>query len=729
MTGKKFIAISIFSLLVILGNHSVASAAVKAGQSCSKSGVTSTYKGVKYTCIKSGKKFVWNKGVKVVPVAKPTPAPTATPEVTPTPSPSATPTPIPTPTPTNTPLQRWDQSDKLDELLSVFAERTKGIGNFQPETIFEFGKGTNQEYKDLITSGITAAAKFWSADIKVPIKFPVIYAGVEDKNWFLSRIAFYGHSSPMYLENLERRLAMEGDQANLAGLSSTNGTFLMQFLRGPGRTTIYPGEYGTSPHEYSHAAQAYFLKGQMDAMPCWAIEGGANVYSSLILGTFMKGTNADEYITRNSSIRDSQLGEYNLWNATPDQLLTWVKLTEKTNSNECTFPGRLGYSLGLLFYEQLLGKYGQDKAITWMQSSPTKGWQSAFESVYGLKIDDWYKTEAIPYLMSEIKKIRRDWPPTPGSTPRPTPTPTPSATPIAPVVTVQGKAMSEMMKSLAPTKGPEFFKYHYSPRADKAIIEFIETDLRRSIDYWRNYLKPNGLFNVFYGTQDDLDWMIEAWKPYGHDSRGGFANDLRGRIAREGNNLNAGAVPSESGSSHLSILRHTSLKINFGDYSFITHESIHVVQQSVSSSNTARFPCWLREGSANLFGAYLAKEFHGADYERMKRDQMYAYTWGASGIDVAAFTATEWLKHLKDLEGNFSGGCDYVNRFAYGSGLLLSELLVADYGVAPMVEFWRSFSDKTLRESFAAIYKTDLDKWYQEKAIPYLMSEYSRIKR
>jgi hypothetical protein len=286
-----------------------------------------------------------------------------------------------------------------------------------------------------------------------------------------------------------------------------------------------------------------------------------------------------------------------------------------------------------------------------------------------------------------------------------------------------------MMKSLAPTKGPEFFKYHYSPRADKAIIEFIETDLRRSIDYCRNYLKPNGLFNVFYGTQDDLDWMIEAWKPYGHDSRGGFANDLRGRIAREGNNLNAGAVPSESGSSHLSILRHTSLKINFGDYSFITHESIHVVQQSVSSSNTSKFPCWLREGSANLFGAYLAKEFHGADYERMKRDQMYAYAWGASGIDVAAFTATEWLKHLKDLEGNFSGGCDYVNRFAYGSGLLLSELLVADYGVAPMVEFWRSFSDKTLRESFAAIYKTYLDKWYQEKAIPYLISEYSRIKR
>jgi hypothetical protein len=88
---------------------------------------------------------VWNKGVKIAPVAKPTPTPTPTPEVTPTPE--ATPTPTPTPIPTTKPLQRWDESDKLDQLLTVFAERVKGIGNFQPETIFEFGKGTDPEYR------------------------------------------------------------------------------------------------------------------------------------------------------------------------------------------------------------------------------------------------------------------------------------------------------------------------------------------------------------------------------------------------------------------------------------------------------------------------------------------------------------------------------------------------------------------------------------------------------
>ena len=150
--------------------------------------------------------------------------------------------------------------------------------------------------------------------------------------------------------------------------------------------------------------------------------------------------------------------------------------------------------------------------------------------------------------------------PTPEVIPTPTPTvvptPTPTPTPVAPIVTVQGTALSEIKKSLTPTSGPEFYKFHYSPRANKTFIEFLEKDLRRSIDYWRNYLKPTALFNVFYGTQEDLDWIIDAWKPYGHNP--GFANDLRGRIAREGDRLNAGAVPSENGSSHLSILRHSS---------------------------------------------------------------------------------------------------------------------------------------------------------------------------
>ena len=385
----------------------IALAAVKSGQSCSKLGATSTTKGVKYTCIKSGKKLVWNKGVKVVPVVKPAPTPSPTPEVIPTPSP----TPTPTPTPTSTPLQRWDESEQLDKLLSQFSGRLNQSANYQPEMIIEFGKGTYDDYKELINVGIAAAAKFWSADMKTTLKFPVIYSGVVDRDWFLSRITFYGHSSPQYIAEVDRRIALDGDNVGMAGYSYTNGTSLIQFFRGKGLTKLYPLDYSTVSHEYSHAAQTFFMNGKMDAMPCWAIEGGANVYANIIVGLFIRNTKADEYLIRNGSVRMSlDSKENDLWTATDDQIYTMIKSIERQNSPQCTFPSRLGYSLGMLMYEQLLGKYGQDKAIAWMQSSPTKGWQSAFESVYGIKVEDWYRNEAIPYAKTEVKKVKKAWP-------------------------------------------------------------------------------------------------------------------------------------------------------------------------------------------------------------------------------------------------------------------------------------------------------------------------------
>lgn len=68
----RILAVALSLTLVV----SVAQAAVKAGSACSKLGATSTVSGKKYTCIKSGKKLVWDKGV-LIPVAKPAPSTSA----------------------------------------------------------------------------------------------------------------------------------------------------------------------------------------------------------------------------------------------------------------------------------------------------------------------------------------------------------------------------------------------------------------------------------------------------------------------------------------------------------------------------------------------------------------------------------------------------------------------------------------------------------------------------
>ena len=80
----------------------------KAGSACTKKGVTKTYKGKEFKCIKKGGKLVWSKGKivnKETSVAAPEviPTPTPTPTSSPTPTPLATPTPIDTPTLTSTP--------------------------------------------------------------------------------------------------------------------------------------------------------------------------------------------------------------------------------------------------------------------------------------------------------------------------------------------------------------------------------------------------------------------------------------------------------------------------------------------------------------------------------------------------------------------------------------------------------------------------------------------------
>ena len=61
--NKRLIAfLSIFSLSLALPLIPV-NAVVKAGGSCSKAGIKSTVSNKTYTCIKSGNKLVWNRGV------------------------------------------------------------------------------------------------------------------------------------------------------------------------------------------------------------------------------------------------------------------------------------------------------------------------------------------------------------------------------------------------------------------------------------------------------------------------------------------------------------------------------------------------------------------------------------------------------------------------------------------------------------------------------------------
>jgi len=61
--NKKLIAfLSVFSLF--LSSPLIpANAAAKAGGACSKAGITSVVSSKTYTCVKSGKRLIWDKGI------------------------------------------------------------------------------------------------------------------------------------------------------------------------------------------------------------------------------------------------------------------------------------------------------------------------------------------------------------------------------------------------------------------------------------------------------------------------------------------------------------------------------------------------------------------------------------------------------------------------------------------------------------------------------------------
>ena len=120
---KTLSGLIVFGLLLV-PTQLLNAATVKAGASCVKLGQNQIVNGYKYTCIKSGKKLVWNKGTAIPKASTlPTPTPSSTERLNPTPTPTATPTispnstPSPSPSPTNNPLttdfQHFCDSDPL----------------------------------------------------------------------------------------------------------------------------------------------------------------------------------------------------------------------------------------------------------------------------------------------------------------------------------------------------------------------------------------------------------------------------------------------------------------------------------------------------------------------------------------------------------------------------------------------------------------------------------------
>jgi hypothetical protein len=406
--SKKLLFLLVASLAIALIQPS-ATAAVKPGSKCGKQGQTSTSGGVKYTCIKSGNKLVWNKGVAVKK-----PAPVVTP------SPSATPTPSATPIPTPTPTQSIPTEPKSFTDIETNYEGVAYWAWKKSKDKIESSKRTFNVFENIIgpNSGIlnrnplTAfdATSRLFAGYAQPSKFYSVSFSFDDLNWAQTKFEEL-FADPELLREIQA--PNRGGPYQAAGICpsadrchssspNTNRKGVAIILVGytPTRSNNVGETNGDlQSHEYTHVVQQQQFVGSpreinglvsaKQYVPWWLVEGGADFggIASTYYGSF----------TEYSAIRLRDV------NAVPRKDAAWFANFIDPVSNQEWIPlGPTGeiYTVGFMITEMFTALKGPDAQMEIVkQIAQGKSMDEAFENIFGTP----WKT-AVPIIARIIAK-------------------------------------------------------------------------------------------------------------------------------------------------------------------------------------------------------------------------------------------------------------------------------------------------------------------------------------
>jgi hypothetical protein len=389
--SRLFVLCALLSSLAFSQNSF---AAVKAGDTCKKAGITSTANGKKFTCIKNGKKLVWNKGAAAVK-PKPTPVDSAQPTATPTTSASPVPTTIAPKAPTGfadlvenyrgIPEVVWNEAQKLAIGGTVKSTFTIEIG---PNTKIQQGLDDPRVY-------LEQASRLWSSFSQAQSTRIFIY-NFQDLAWAQQKNVALGGS-----------WFKPEDLANNCSSPSSCGAFggsyrgVGQIFMGVPIRDYFPFNLGfvrgTYVHEFSHVVQYSQFANQpalngYSTLPCWFSEGQPQVP-----GQALGFTNLPDY----KKSRDTwfsqpagSLGDYS-----PESILRFYSLAGVSGSGLCsaTIRQRI-YDLGYMTVEALASIKGIESTMQVVVGvSQGLTFEQSFEKVYGIT---W--KEAAPILAKVV---------------------------------------------------------------------------------------------------------------------------------------------------------------------------------------------------------------------------------------------------------------------------------------------------------------------------------------
>jgi hypothetical protein len=393
----------------------MATAAVKPGTTCKKAGQTSTSSGIKYTCVKSGKKLVWNKGVAV---PKPTPTPTAIGDpigaVGSTPSP--TPTPTSTPTPTVKPVVINATAKKAFDII-----QSARVQSPQLTFTYRIASFVSPDIGVAVKKYVENAAQVYSLFLDSP-RVVIIHVYTEKD---LPALA----DDPMFFNRqdlLKFADWWKKDDAELNNSIGYPGTYsngscsisVPTQCTGPAghAGAFYPSRANASTfdehtqavpsHELFHVMQdfyrfngkpQYFVAEEVKDLAMVPIfrEGGAGFmgfaasYSDF--AQYEKG-----FIFFKNWLAKEYPNDFKALNSSEDVVSLLVKLERLDRS------GRL-YGVGTALHEWLIANYGLDKFIILTKKHNVgKPFSEVFSETYGITLVEAY-TKAAPHILERIK--------------------------------------------------------------------------------------------------------------------------------------------------------------------------------------------------------------------------------------------------------------------------------------------------------------------------------------
>jgi hypothetical protein len=404
------VAVSLILLFTLAAP--VQAAAPKAGAKCTKAGATATASGKKFTCVKSGKKLAWNKGVAIKAAPKPSPNPVFKPaEPTPTP----TPVPTPTPTPTVKPVEFNATAKKAFDIIQAAKIQSSNL-----TYTYRIGNFAAPDVAKVVQRYVENAAQVYSLFLDSPRVVTIHVYTEKDMPALLDNTMFANQTGLKFFTDWWAKDTSEVNSAYGAPGTFYNSECSVSTKQCTGPAghagAAYPSRATAATldqsnlvvpsHELFHVMQDFY---RFNGKPQYLVT--EEVKDLSMRPVFREG--GATFMALSSSLTDfAQYEEgatfYKNWAAkefaadikglnSPEDVVSLLVKLERLDRS-----ARL-YGLGNYLHEWLIANHGLDKFISLTKKHNVgKEFNELFTETYGMSLKDAY-TKAAPHILERIK--------------------------------------------------------------------------------------------------------------------------------------------------------------------------------------------------------------------------------------------------------------------------------------------------------------------------------------